>query len=91
MKKNSISYRKVGLSLHEVLETCPSVTFYFLTNSFHDISRKFILPNVIRVILAVIIFGKMHFLLISEKECFMNQKVTEGQVLSIPCTIDYES
>ena len=29
---------------------------------------------------ALIIFGKIHFLLISENESFMNEDVTEGQV-----------
>ena len=28
--------------------TCPSVTFYFMKKSFSDISRKWILPNMIR-------------------------------------------
>ena len=39
-------------------------------NSFSDISRKCIWPNMIRVVTALIIFGKIHFLLISEKEFF---------------------
>ena len=30
------------------MKTCPSVTFYFMKNSFSDISRKWILPNMIR-------------------------------------------
>ena len=36
--------------------------------SFSDISRKWILPNMIRAVAALIIFGQMHFLLISENE-----------------------
>ena len=48
---------------HEFLETCPSVTFYFLKNSFSDISKRWILPNIIRV--------GIHLLLISENEFFM--------------------
>ena len=39
-------------------------------NSFSDISRKCILPNVIGAVTAPIIFGQMHFLLISENEIF---------------------
>ena len=53
---------------NEIHETCPSVTFYYLNNSLYDISRKCILPNMIRAVLALILFGKMHFLLISENE-----------------------
>ena len=30
------------------MKTCPSVTFYFMKNSFSDVSRKWILPNMIR-------------------------------------------
>ena len=44
------------------MKTCPSVTFYFMKNSFSDISRKRILPNMIRAGIAIIIFGKIHFL-----------------------------
>ena len=33
---------------HEFHETCLSVTFYFMKFSFSDISRKWILPNMIR-------------------------------------------
>ena len=32
------------------METCNSVTFYFMKNSFSDISRKWILPNMIRAV-----------------------------------------
>ena len=53
------------------MKTCPSVTFYFMKNSFSDISRKRILPNMIRAGTTLIIFGKIHFLLISENEFFM--------------------
>ena len=31
------------------MQTCNSVTFYFINNSFSDVSRKWILPNMIRV------------------------------------------
>ena len=41
--------------------------FIWWVNSFSDISRKCILPNMIAT---PIIFGKMHFLLISENEFF---------------------
>ena len=30
------------------MKTCPSVTFYFMKNSFSDIDRKWILPDMIR-------------------------------------------
>ena len=54
------------------MKTCPSVTFYFMKNSFSDISSKWILPNMIRAVPAPIILGnKIHFLLISENELFM--------------------
>ena len=42
--------------------------FIWRKNSFSDISRKFHLPNVIGAVTAPIIFGKMHFLLISQNE-----------------------
>ena len=32
------------------MKTCPSVTFYFMKNSFSDIGRKWILPNMIRAV-----------------------------------------
>ena len=53
------------------MKTCPSITFYFMKNSFSDISRKCTLPNMIRAGTALIIFGKIHFLLTSENEFFM--------------------
>ena len=53
------------------MKTCPSVTFYFMKISFSDIDRKWILPSMIRAGTALIIFGKIHFLSISEKEIFM--------------------
>ena len=34
------------------METCNSVTFYFMKNSFSVISNKWILPNMIRVVKA---------------------------------------
>ena len=37
-------------SHHEIYETCPSVTFYFMKISFSDIDRKWILPNMIRAV-----------------------------------------
>ena len=39
-------------------QTCHSVTFYFMKNSFFDVSRKCIFTK----------YGKTHFLLISENE-----------------------
>ena len=47
--------------------------------SFSDIDRKWILPNMIRVGTALIIFGKIHFLLTSEIKFFMKENVTELQ------------
>ena len=49
------------------MKTCPSVTFYFMKSSFSDISRKCILPNTTRTVAILIIFGNVHFLLISER------------------------
>ena len=52
------------------MQTCNSVTFYFKKNPFSDVSRKWILPNMIRVGTALIILGKIHFLLILENGVF---------------------
>ena len=62
---------KLCYAIHEFHETCPSLTFYFMKISFSDIDRKWILPNMIRTGTALIIFGKIHFLLILENESFM--------------------
>ena len=32
------------------MQTCNFVTFYFMNNSFSDVSRKWILPNMIRAV-----------------------------------------
>ena len=48
------------------MKTCNSVTFFFMKNEMSDISMTWILPNMILVGTDLIIFGKMHFLLISE-------------------------
>ena len=67
------------------LQTCNSVTVYFMKNSFSDVSKKWILPNMIRAVLAGsgsyqifigrepqhFIFGKILLLLTSENEFFM--------------------
>ena len=45
--------------------------FISWVNSFSDISRKWILPNMIRAVPVLMIFGKIRFLLISENEFFM--------------------
>ena len=55
------------ITRHEIHETCNSMTLYFMKNSFSDISRKFILPNMIRVVPVIIIFVKMQFLLIRKR------------------------
>ena len=52
------------------MKTCPSITFYLMKKSFSDIDRKWILPNMIRAGTALITFGKIHFLLISENDFF---------------------
>ena len=74
------------------MKNCNSVTFYFMKNSFSDISRKWILRNMIGAVInffrygavaALIIFGKMHFLLIPEKkigEEVINGNAFEGMV-----------
>ena len=54
------------------MQTCNSVTFYFMKNSFSDVSRKWILPNMIRAGTALIIFDNIHFLLTSENEFFFS-------------------
>ena len=38
------------------MQTCNSVTFYFMRNSFSDASRKWILPNMIRVEFMAVVF-----------------------------------
>ena len=51
-------------TVQEIHETCVSVAFYFMKkNSYSDISRKGILPNMIRTGTAPVIFGKIHFLI----------------------------
>ena len=49
-------------------------------NSFSDIGRKYILPNMIGAVTATIIFGKIHFLLISENDFTYEINVMEWQV-----------
>ena len=53
------------------MKTCNSVTFYFMNNSYSDVSRRGILQNMIREVLVLIIFGKINFLPTSENELFM--------------------
>ena len=60
--------------LHEIQETCNSVTFYFMKNSFSNIDRKCILPNKIVAVTAPIMFGKIHFLLMPENHLFIEIK-----------------
>ena len=55
---------------NEIHETCPSVTFYNVNNSLYGISRKCILPSMIRAVPALILIGEMHFLPMSEIEFF---------------------
>ena len=51
-------------------ETCDSVTFKFMKTLISDIRGKRILQNRIRAGTTLIIFGKIHFLSISEKGDF---------------------
>ena len=48
--------------------TSVKLVILFHENSFYDVSRKCILPNMIGVVNAPITFGKTHFLLTSENE-----------------------
>ena len=48
------------------MKTCYSVKFYFMKNSFSDISRKWILPNMIRAGTILVLYCKIHYLLTSE-------------------------
>ena len=48
--KSAESKALSDVTKHEFHETCHSVTFYFMKNSFSDINRKCILPNKIRVV-----------------------------------------
>ena len=57
----------------------PSVTFYFLKTSLSDNSRKCILPNMIGGG-TLIIYGIMHFLLLSESEFFIVGNMTDGTI-----------
>ena len=69
-----------NLAIMNSMQTCNSVMFYFMKNSFPDVSRRWILPNMIRAVPILIIFGRIHLLLTSENEFFMKQNVTELQV-----------
>ena len=51
-----------------------------LAASVSDVSRKWILLNMIRAETALVIFGKIHFLLTSENEFFVKSNATELQV-----------
>ena len=69
--KGDIMLKNPGMNS---MKTCHSVTFYFMKNSFSNISRKCILPSMIRAAPVLIIFGKIHFLVISQNEFFMKYK-----------------
>ena len=46
--KSKVAYKEtLNPHNHEFHETCHSVTFYFMKNSFSDIRKKCILPNMI--------------------------------------------
>ena len=55
------------------METCNSVTFYLIL--FHEKSHFLILAG--SAVTAPIIFGQMHFLLISENEIFHEIKLNK--------------
>ena len=71
---------EVVIKLMNSMKTCNSVTFYYITNSFSVVSRKWILPNMTRAVPVPIILGKIHFLLTSENEFSMQYNVTELNV-----------
>ena len=47
---------RTGKRVMNSIQTCNSVTFYFMKNSFSDVSRKWILPDMIRAGIHVYIF-----------------------------------
>ena len=66
--------KTVGVPANHIMnsmQTCNFITFYFMKNSFSDVCRKWILPNMIRAGTTLFIFGKIHFLQTSENEFFM--------------------
>ena len=52
--------------------------FFLWKNSLSDISRKWILPVMVRAGTTLFIFGKTHFLLISEIKFFHETKGNES-------------
>ena len=52
----------------EIHETCHSVTFCIMCELTFDISRKCGLPTMIKTVPALIVIGKIHFLLETENQ-----------------------
>ena len=50
MKNISIKSLETKEHYMNSMQTCNSVAFYFMKNSFFDVSRKWILPNMIRAV-----------------------------------------
>ena len=77
-----------GVLLHRVLQsqnmnsmnTCPSVTFYFMKISFSDIDRKWILPNMIRA-------GQYQKMRFSWNRMWRKDKFSCNSCLSFCCSI----
>ena len=54
-----------------------------MKNSFSDVSRKWMLPNMIREVPVLIIFGKIHFLLTSENEFFTGMEEKKNYLFNV--------
>ena len=50
LKRQRVADDEFNIIAMNSMKTCNSVTFYFMKNSFSDISRKCILPNMIRAV-----------------------------------------
>ena len=63
-----------------------------MKNTILDVSRKWILSNMIRAVSTLITFGGIHFLLTSENEFFMKYNATELQVyMEFMCSFSLQS
>ena len=67
---NDYARRQQDLIMNS-MQTCNSITYYFMKNPFYDISRKCILSNMLKAVPVLIISRKTHFMPISENEFFM--------------------
>ena len=57
-------------SFHEIHETCPAVTLYFMKKTLFLILAGSAFHQMCIAVPALIIYGEMHFLLITENELF---------------------